>query len=331
MYLKRAGLALIALLAAAALAFAGCGDDDDENGGGGAGAEGERVTINLGILPLAALAPVYMGMEQGFFEEENIDLQPQLAQGGAAIVPAVVSGDFQFGYSNNVSLLLATSQGVPLQIVTEGNQAADDAASATDAVVVRGDSDIREPADLAGKTIGVNTLKNVGEVTIKTALEERGVDVSNLEFVEIDFPEMVPAVEAGRVDAGWVVEPFVQAARAQDMRVIINPFFDTAERLSIATYFTSDQYAEQNPDVVERFQRAMNRSLEYAQANQEQIRESVLEFTQIPPPVAEQMNLPFFSPDINVESIDFTADQMVKYNLVDEKPNLDELIPEDLR
>ena len=318
-----------ALLAVVALALAGCGDDDGN--GGGAGAGGQPVTINLGVLPLGALAPVYMGIEQGFFEEENIELEPRIAQGGAAIVPAVVSGDFQFGYSNNVSLLLATAQGVPLQIVAEGNQEADSAEEATDAVVVREDSDIREPADLAGKTIGVNTLKNVGEVTIKSALEERGVDVSGLEFVEIDFPEMVPAVEAGRVDAGWVVEPFVQAARAQDMRIMIRPFFEMAERLSIATYFTSDRYANENPDVVERFRRAMNRSLEYAQQNPDQLRESVLEFTEIPEEVAARMNLPFFSPDLNVETIDLTAERMVRYGLVEEKPDVEELVPEELR
>jgi NitT/TauT family transport system substrate-binding protein len=128
-----------------------------------------------------------------------------------------------------------------------------------------------------------------------------------------------------------VVEPFVQAAKAEGMRVLINPFYETAERLSIATYFTSDRYASENPDVVERFRRALNRSLEYAQANREEIRQVVLDFTEIPEPVAETMTLPFFTPDLNVETIELTAERMVKYGLIDEEPNLDELIPEEVR
>lgn len=310
----------IAILATAVAA--GCGGDDDDGGSAGG-----RTKVRVGLLPLAAVAPVYIGVERGFFAEEGLDVEPKLTQGGAAVVPAVTSGDFQFGYSNNVSLLIAAGQGVPLKIVAEGNQEAGQRAHATDAVVVKRGSSIKTAKDLEGKTIGVNTLKNIGEVAIKTALQKRDVDVSRLRFVEIPFPDMVPAVQAGRIDAGWVVEPFVQAAKAEGMRLLANPFFETDKRLSIATYFTSARYAQENPDVVKRFVRALGRSFSYTQAHPAELRKSVLGFTKTPKAVAQAMELPFFTPSLNRGSIELTARKMVEFGVIDEAPPLDDLLP----
>lgn len=313
---------LVVLAIVATALAAGCGGDDE-----GGGEAGGRTKVRVGLLPLAAVAPVYIGVEQGFFAEEGLDVEPKLTQGGAAVVPAVTSGDFQFGYSNNVSLLVAAAQGVPLKIVAEGNQEAGQRAHATDAVVVKRGSSIKSAKDLAGKTIGVNTLKNVGEVAIKTALQKRGVDVSSLRFVEIPFPDMVPAVDAGRIDAGWVVEPFVQAAKAAGMRILANPFIETDRRLSIATYFTSARYAQENPDVVRRFARALGRAFEYTQAHPAALRKSVLEFTKTPKAVADAMELPFFTSALNRASIELTARKMVEFGVIDDEPPLDELLP----
>lgn len=309
---------LLASLACGLLLLAGCG--------GGTEVADDRTVVRLGVLPLTAVAPVYLGIEEGFFAEEGLTVEPQLAQGGAAIVPAVVSGDYEFGYSNNVSLILATAQGLPLEIVAEGNQASADADGATDAIVVPGDSDIEDADDLEGKTVGVNTLQNIGEVVIKSALEKRDVDISTMEFVETPFPEMVVAVQQGKIDAGWVVEPFVQQAKADGMRVLAHPFFETAERLSIATYFTSDRYAAENPEVVAGFTKAMNRSLEYAREHPAEVRQVTGTYTEIPPEVAESMRLTYFTQEINVDSIELLADLTARYGVVDERPAIDELM-----
>lgn len=63
-------------------------------------------------LPIEGLEPLYIAVNRGYFEEEGIRVEPQQAQGAAAIIPAVISGDMQFGFSNNVSLILATERGL---------------------------------------------------------------------------------------------------------------------------------------------------------------------------------------------------------------------------
>src|SRR5262245_18242856 len=86
------------------LAATGCGGSDKD---GGAPAPGQPDKVTVGVIPIVDVAPIYLGQQQGFFSKRNIQLDLKLAQGGAAIVPSVVSNEYQFGFSNVVSLLLA--------------------------------------------------------------------------------------------------------------------------------------------------------------------------------------------------------------------------------
>jgi NitT/TauT family transport system substrate-binding protein len=321
-----------AALAAAvmALAVAGCGDDSDEGGGGGASGDAAKpATLNVGVIPIADVAPLYLGIKQGFFKDEQLTIEPKLAEGGAAIVPAVMAGDNQIGFSNTTSLIIAASKGLPVQIISQGVLAGTGADDAWDAVIAKKGSDIREPKDLEGKTIAVNTLNNVGPLTINNVLEKQGVDYKTVKYVEVPFPDMNAAVEADRVDAAFVVEPFVSQGKAAGSRVILNSYEETAPNYTVATYFASKQYIAENKDVVERFRRAMEKSLDYAQQNPEAVRAVVTEYTRIPKEAAESMTLPQWRADLNEKTIQQTIDLAQKYGFTEESPSLDELILRD--
>ena len=278
------------------------------------------------MIPIADVAPLYLGMDKGFFEEEKLTIEPQLAEGGAAITPAVVSGDFQIGFSNTISLLIAASQDLPVQIISQGVLAGKSEEEAWADLLVLKDGPVKSGKDLEGKTIAVNTLKNICEVTIKASLEKQGVAVDKLKFTEVPFPDMNAALDTGRVDGACVVEPFVSQGKAGKARGI-DPFYvRTAPDLTVATYFTSKQYAEENPDVVDRFVKAMNKSLTYAQSHPDEVRQILLDYTEIPPEAVEQIKLPVWRPDLNEPTIELLSELSEKYGLIEEQPDLDELI-----
>ena len=315
---------LVALGIAAALVAGGCGDDEEASGGGGG--QAEQTTLRVGVIPIADVAPLYLGMKQGFFEDQNLKIEPQLAEGGAAITPAVLSGDFQIGFSNTVSLLIAASKDLPVTIISQGVLGGKTEDEAWADLLVLKDGPIKEPKDLEGKTIAVNTLKNVCEVTIRASLADMGVDDSTLKFTEVPFPDMNAALEAERVDGACVVEPFVSQGKAGKARGI-DPFYvNTAPDLTVATYFTSKQYAEENPEVVERFVTAMERSLDYAQNNPDDVREILGEYTQIPPEVAQNIKLPQWRADLTLDTIERLSQLSLEYGLIESEPDLNELI-----
>jgi NitT/TauT family transport system substrate-binding protein len=193
-------------------------------------------------------------------------------------------------------------------------------------LLVEKNGPVKTGKDLEGKTIAVNTLKNICEVTIKASLEKQGVDVNKLKFTEVPFPDMNAALDKGRVDGACVVEPFVSQGKAGKAKGI-DPFYvNTAPDLTVATYFTSKQYAEKNPDVVKRFARAMNKSLNYAQSHPDKVRQELLTYTKIPKPAAAKIKLPIWRSDLNRPTIEKLSQLSKKYGLIKTEPNLDELI-----
>ncbi len=315
----------VAMAATLALAVgvAACGED---NGGGSGGGGSGPQTLKVGVIPIADVAPLYLGRKKGFFKEQQLTIDPQVAEGGAAITPAVVSGNFQIGFSNTISLLIAASKDLPVTIISQGVLGGKGEKQAWADLLVLKDGPVKEPKDLEGKTIAVNTLNNVCEVTIKASLEKKGVDVSKLKFSEVPFPDMNAALEAKRVDGACAVEPFVSQGKA-GKATGIDPFYvNTAPDLTVATYFTSKQYAEQNPDVIKRFVKAMNKSLEYAQSHPDEVRKVLTEYTEIPPDAAQKIKLPIWRADLNQQTIELASQLSKKYGLIEQEPDLNQLI-----
>jgi NitT/TauT family transport system substrate-binding protein len=316
----------LVLAVACALLVGACGDDDG-GGGGSAGGGGNEVTkLKVGVIPIADVAPLYLGMQEGFFKEENLEIEPQLAEGGAAIVPSVVSGDYQFGFSNVTSLIIAASKDLPVQIIAQGVLGGTGKDDAWDGVVVPKGSDIKTPKDFEGKSVAVNTLNNIGPLAMNAAMEKAGADYTKIKYVEVPFPDMNAALEAKRVDAAWEVEPAFSGGKAAGGTAIMNPYEELAPNLTVATYFATKDYIAKNGDVVDRFKRAIEKSLDYASQNPDAVRKVIGTYTEIPAEVLDKITLPQWKADLNEPTIQQNAELAKKYGFIEEVPSLDDLI-----
>lgn len=318
------GLGSVAALAAAvSLLAAACGGSEPA----APGEAGQAPTqVRVGVLPIAPLAPLYLGMDQGFFEQEGLAVEPVVAQGGAAIVPAVVSGEQEFGFSNIPTLMQAQIEGLPLTIVAKGSQTNSEAERDFAAVIVGEDSPIQGPADLADATIAVNTLNNIGDLAITAALEGQGVDTSRVEFTEVPFPDMNAALTEGRVDAIWQEEPFLTQALADGARIVLEHYREVDPDLPVAGYFTTREVVEAQPELVAAFQRAMTRSLAFAQDNPKAAREAVVGFAEIPPETAQEMTLPGWGPVLDGDALRTMSRLGVEQGIFERPPDLEELV-----
>ncbi|GAB4087118.1 ABC transporter substrate-binding protein [Myceligenerans cantabricum] len=315
----------VAAGAAVALTLAACsgGEDQPEPAGGGGG----LTEVTVGVIPIVDVAPIYLGQEQGFFEDQGLDLNLELAQGGAAIVPAVVSGEYEFGFSNVTSLLVGVSQGVPLKVVGPGNFTTGESGNDFGGVVVGADSDIKDAAGLEGATVAVNTLNNIGDSTIRDVVAEAGGDPSKIDFVEMGFPDMPAAVANGDVDAAWILEPFLTIAQDQGAELVSSNYAETDPELMIAAYFTSEQLVAEDPETLEAFQAGLTESLTYAQEHPDETREILDGYTEIDPEVKESMVMPRFDTEMSADSFRTLADLALEYGLVEEELDTSALLP----
>jgi NitT/TauT family transport system substrate-binding protein len=310
---------LVALLAGVTLAMsaAACGGSNEPAAPSTPGVPDD---VTVGVIPIVDVAPIYLGKELGFFEEENINLTLDSAAGGAAIIPGVASGQFQFGFSNAPSILIAQTNNVPIKAIAPGNATAGDPDADFSGLVVK-DPAITRPRDLEGKKVAANTLLGIVELSIRELVSMDGGDPSKVEVVAIPFPEMVAALDGDQVDAIFAVEPTLSGAKAKGWSVI-GSFAAIDPEMTVALYFTSTTLAESNPDLVERFTRAIVKSLEYAQSHEDEVRDIVGTYTQFPEEVRAAMTLPSWPTEINSSSLDTLADLIVKYGAAPTRPDV---------
>lgn len=273
----------------------------------------EDTDLSIGVLPIADYAAVLWAEDQGFFEEEGLTVDLQTLQGGPVSIQRVVAGELDFGFTNLLSFGIAVDGGAPIKVAALTSSLGADAGG----IFVPQDSDIQTMADLDGRTVGVNTTSNVGDVTLNALLEAEGVDASPV-YVEVPFPEMVAGVEAGSIDAGYMTEPFTSAARAADLRNIVDLYSGPNDELPMAIFATSTQYAEDNPNTVAAFGRAVNAASADMSENTDAFREFLPGATSTPQEIANEMALPVFEDSLDVEKMQRTADLLIEQGLVSE-------------
>jgi NitT/TauT family transport system substrate-binding protein len=260
---------------------------------------------------------VAFGMSKGFFAKQKLKINLQSSQGGATTVPALVSGKIQVAGSNVVSLLIAASKGLPVEAIAPGTSAHGAGQKDFGALMVSKKSPVRDVAQLKGKTVAVNTLNNIAEVVVKASPQKSGVDPGQVKLREVDFPEMLPALARGDVDAAFLIEPFVTTARRAGDRIVDYSYVTTEPKLQVGAYAVSKQFAEQSPDAVKRA--AVGETATYLMAHQDEFRSFLAKQAKTPAKLAQTMELPTFTTRLNTASMQRTAGLVQRFGLVKDK------------
>ena len=249
----------------------------------------------------------------------------EIGQGGAALVPAVVNGDYQFAFGNYVSLMLAQQNNVGVSIVQNVVDGAERADRGTNGLLVSPDSGIEDVDGLAGKRFAVSTLNNVAEVTIRTTLRNAGVDDLGIDFVELPFPDMNAAVEAGQVDVAWQAEPFVTIGEGAGLVNVVDPMHGTMPSMPLAGMFASDQWLADNPDLAEAFVSGLRRGMEDA-ADAEAMKAAIVANTQTDEGLADQIALANWNPDLDTDKLAEIGALATDYGILESEPDMDALV-----
>ncbi len=178
-----------ALLAAAllVLALGACG------GGGAEPGAPKGATLVLDFQPNAVHSGIYAAQAKVYFKDEGIDLSIQEPSSTADSAKLLEAGRADFAVMDINDFGIARERGLDLVAIAAIVQR-------PLASVIAGDpSDIRTPADLAGKTIGVTGVPS-DDAVLDTVLRSGGVDPESVHRVTIGF-NAVTDLAAGKVDA----------------------------------------------------------------------------------------------------------------------------------
>ena len=291
--------------------------------GGSASSSSDRtlVTINVRSLNIANALPLDLGIQKGFFSKRGIEIQQKKLQSGNDVVLALANHDGDIGYLGYVPAMIGRVQGIKFQMISASEVEGTSADDNWQNIMVKGNSSIRTPQDLAGKSIAVNALKGVGEVMIKAALKKVGVDPNSPKLVAIGFGAMRSALNNGQIDAFWAPEPFVsQALNIDGDRIVMAPGPVLGKFWPIGGYGALDSWVKSNPQLATQFHDAINESLTYAQAHPDEIRALL-------PAGTQNVRLPIWSPVVDRDKLVQLAKYAKEFGVIDSLPNLAALVP----
>ena len=310
------------LVLALALALVGCGSPSATPSA--AGDSPEKPEITVGTLPIVDVAPIHIAIDEGLFAAEGLTVTVEVTQGGAAAIPALVGGDLDIAYGAWPSFLIANAQGLELRAVADGTAARP---GFTQLLAMPGSELEGNPAGLAGTRIAVNTLGNLGELAVRSALVESGLEPDAAELVEIPFPDMGAALERGDVDVIWASEPVATLARETlGAMLVIDSYVGSMEGFPVAGYQASAEFVEANPRTVAAFQRALAAAVERIAEDPELVPRIAPEFTNLEPELASQVALPDFRARLDAADLGRVHDFLLEFGLLESELDVEPLV-----
>jgi NitT/TauT family transport system substrate-binding protein len=217
--------------------------------------------IRISLFPGETSAQAYYAKELGFFAKNGLDASITELRNGAASAAAVAGGSMDIGFSNGLSLAQGHERGVGFTILAPA--ALSVAGKGTNAILVVGKtSPIRSGKDLDGKTIAIDVVGGFPQVAVRTWIDKNGGDSSTAKFVEFGYPEMIPGVNSGRIDAAAINTAFDPLlGKPNDPVHMLGSAYDAVSpRFASSMWFAMSDWATKNPDLVRRFDLAMKQA-----------------------------------------------------------------------
>ncbi len=277
-------------------------------------------TLKVGYLPLTDFLGMYAAIEQGYMADEGLKLELTAMAGGATIIPAIVGGSLDFGISNYVSVIVANGQGIKIKAFSDS--AYGSKASPPFAIIVKKGSAIKTAKDLNGKKVAVNTRNGIVHVGVMEWIERNGGDPATVQYVELPFPQMPPAITNGSVDAAAPTEPFVTVSTSQDASVLSYYLTDLRDPCAISGFISTDDWITRNRDSAAAFHRANTKGMDWVAKNDKTAREYAAKYANLDPAIAAKINLATLRSTPLVDAVQFWVDMAKKWGLLDKNSTL---------
>ncbi len=250
-------LFIISALIFAVLPFAGCKDNS-------------KTVIEVNEVTHSVFyAPLYVAIENGYFEEEN--LQVNLTNGGGAdkSMTAVLSGSAHIGLMGPETVIYVKAQNKKDLPKVFGQLTQKDGAF----LVSRNPepnfqwNDLRNKEILAGRKGGVPAM--TFEYILNQLGMQDGVDVS-LNY-DVQFNLMTTAFLSGTADYCTVFEPTASEYQAEGKWHIVASVGEQGGDIPYTSFIALDSYINNNPETIKSFLKAIKKAHEFIKNNTEYV------------------------------------------------------------
>ncbi len=247
-----------------------------------ASAQSTLPVIRLGTGPDPATTPVLYAISSGLYKKYGLTVEPTLLASGAAAAAALAGGSLDIAKNSTVATITMIQKGLPFTAI--GSLGYYDSAKPNYALLVAADEPIKTPKDLEGKTFASLSLFDQNSIATQMYLDNNGVDRSTVRFAEIPPSAALAAIDAKRLDAVTVYEPFFSDMTATGkVRVMAYPYDAIAKRFPDTLMFANTAWLKANKDVVDRFLKATAEASAYVAGHERETLPLLAAFLKLDP------------------------------------------------
>jgi NitT/TauT family transport system substrate-binding protein len=207
-------------------------------------------------------APVWATKDFGLFTKYGLNIDLVMISGSAPGTQALVGGSTQFAQTDGTALIAAISQGADLVLV---------GASANKfpfSLVVQ--KNIRQPADLIGKKVGIVAFGGAHELSMALALKEWNIPRQSVTLLAGGpAANRLIALSKGAFDATLLAPPDTGEASRMGMHILSNLSDLKTAAFPISVIATRRSFLEKNREVVKRFLQAYSEGIYQFTTNKE--------------------------------------------------------------
>jgi NitT/TauT family transport system substrate-binding protein len=292
--LRRGAVAAIGAIAMAATTTAAIGQ--------------QKVPLRVAYIPVVTWLPALVAKDEGIFDANGLDVTftkfPTLVT-----LPPTLGRQFDLVPTTAPDLLNAVAGG--LNIAAVAGETVETANNKSYQVLVRPDSGINSPKDLAGKRVAGPGIGSVMHVALLYWVKQDGGDPRAVTGVEAQFPVMSDMLKSGRVDAVEQLEPFVGQMLAAGFKSLGDPLLAVADPVLFPFWIADADWARANRGVLKRFVTSLEAGLQVIKNDDAKARAVLAKYSGLPEAVIARIPLPAYDFRISPAQLEVWRNVMV--------------------
>jgi len=210
-------------------------------------------------------APMYVAMEEGYFEEEGLEVELVNGLGADKTMTAVLSGESEIGFMGSEASVYVYNEGAEDYVVNFAQLTQ----RAGNFLVSREAEEDFAMTDLKGKTVLGGRKGGMPQMVFEYILKKYGMDpATDLTIIQnIDFGMTAQAFAGGSGDYTVEFEPSATALEKDGEGYVVSSLGVESGYVPYTAFSAKKSYIEKNPEVIQGFVNAIQKGMDYVNAH----------------------------------------------------------------
>lgn len=293
--------------------------------------------VKVGTVGGLTDAGIFVAQTKGYFNEQGIILDYKVFASSSDFMPVLGSGQLDVaGIITAAGLFNSIASGINLRIVGDKQSVLKD--FTTPVFLMRKDlfdsGKYQKPEDLKGFKFVVSAKPSLSWFSAIEWIRRKGLKENDFTWVELGYPQMLPALQSKSVDMVHIIEPFTTKVIEAGVAVLVGDAYEATPDGTVVPLVYSETFATQKKDLGQKFMVAYMKGVrDYNDAyrknkSRAEITKILADATKTDPTLVERMRKGGLDPDqkVNKKWIIATQDFLFDHKYVHKKIDIDKLI-----